>query len=249
MKRNNEPTIIQSLCESCEKEVKASEARSIRNKLNDRDIRRTTLEITSCLARRTKPRLADLRDLINETKAGCQQISVSTLIRHLSANGITCTYKRGDYPADVDLPKWLAKRRGFCGKFKKRDKSFILIGDEAFFSLHEKQRLCEKTWSVSGHRPDVVYERRPVRTRVTVWGATGLNYCSPLIVFEDGMYLNGEDYASMMNAKVLPKLDKYEQDLTLIEDNCTIHDTPEAQEAFDGSNITHEFLPPRSPDI
>ena len=63
------------------------------------------------------------------------------------------------------------------------------------------------------------------------------------------MYLNGEDYASMMNAKVLPKLDKYEQDLTLIEDNCTIHDTPEAQEAFDGSNVTHEFLPPRSPDI
>lgn len=249
MKKNNEPTVIQSLYKACEKEVKASESRSVRNKLSDRDIRRAKLEITSCLARRVKPRLSDLKDLINETKAGCQQISTSTLSRQLSANGIICTHKHGDYPANVDLPKWLAKRRGFCDKFKKRDKSLILMGDEAFFSLHEKQRLNEKTWSVSEHRPDIVYERRPIRTRVTVWGATGLNYCSPLIIFEHGMYLNGEEYAAMMDAKVLPALNAFNQDLTLLEDNCTIHNTPEAQDAFDGSNVIHEFLPARSADI
>lgn len=151
MKRERTGNPIANLYDQCEKATSSSASRSIRNKLSDRDLRRAKFTIQRDKAKRIKPTLGEMTELINDTKDYPMKVDQSTLSRHLHRVDVERNSKKGDFPDNVDLPRWLARRRSFCDKFKKLDKSDIIVGDEAFFGLAARQRMHEKDWQIDGH--------------------------------------------------------------------------------------------------
>ena len=249
MKRAASGDPLVDLYLASEEAAKSSAARSIRNKLTERDLRRARLLTLRSTQQGSRITLDEIAADINDVKEGVRKVHKSTLCRHLGEVGIRYSPSKGDYPEGIDLPRWLAQRRGFCDRLKKMPKEGVLFGDEAFFGLTRRAHTNELRAHVDGH---AAFPRRhavQVDCRVAVWGAVGLDLYTPIAINEDGMYLNAEEYARIMDSMIIPALRQYDGNVVLFEDNCSIHGTENVRNLFRDNEIDHRFLPPYSCDI
>ena len=69
------------------------------------------------------------------------------------------------------------------------------------------------------------------------------------MIFEDGQFLNGAEYARMLDGNVLPALGAKRHPLSLCQDNCSIHTCNATREVLDQYKVTLIRLPPLSPDL
>jgi hypothetical protein len=233
------------LYDNASQAVFTAEAQGKRNKLSARDINHLRIYAKKTYAADEKISVRGLTEEANRTKEGTATVGATTVWNTFDRLGLACDARSGNWPRQIsyaELSGWLSRRRQFCKVMKSIDKSRIIMADESFFGLKAKQAKYSKETHPIGQKRQQQYEPQYAKDRITVWAAIGLDFWTEAIIFEDGQYLNGEQYAKMLDTQVLPKLCATRPKKKFIEDNCRIHNCKVVQAVWDRHNIDHEFL-------
>jgi hypothetical protein len=251
-KPSNEPTPIETLKNKCQEAVDSCERQGRRNKLSQRDMTHLRVESRNAYYQRKSLSIEALTQEANRTKTGPARVSTSTVWRSLDKLGLACDLRKGSLPrelAPARVPRWLAQRRSFCTQFRKQDIDHLLMADESFFGFSRKMSKWTKEIHPTEAKLTAKYEPYGANRRVTVWGAVGFNYYTDIFIFEHGKYLNGQEYAELMDNHVLPDLRALQGKVSLIEDNCRIHIDKRVKAVWQASGLEHRFLGPYWHDL
>lgn len=246
MKRDRGDNPIRQLYEAATQAVDSSNAAQLRNKLTSRDISHLRIYGKKLYMRGEKVTVSKLTEEANHTREGDNQVSRSTVWRHMPEMQLEAGPIKGDFPRQIqrkDLSQWLASRRTFCKQWKGKDKSELIMVDESFFGLKNKQRRYKKEIHPTGAQRCFQYEPAYAKDRVTVFAGIGINVSTDIYIFEHGKYLNAAEYGHMLSTDVLPKLSQACRHPVFVEDNCSIHSALDLQQMWEEvQGIEHVFL-------
>lgn len=252
MKRSRSGNPIARLVESCDAAVDAAHRQGKRNKLSESDKRYLSLVCKRNTAAGTPTTLHTLAAAANAGRSGSNVVGTTTIHNHLAELNVGYRASFARIPKEITparLPSWLRARRGFCAQMKKVNIWELVVADETFFGLKAKHNQYKKIMQPAGAERESAYTAQYAKHRVSVWAGVGLDYCTPIFIFEHGKCINAEEYRAIYEGGVMDSLRGHHHPLTLVEDNCSIHKSKSMLEYWRTAPVNHRYLPPYSSDL